>query len=105
MLPGLLPDETGDTGPWPKPSRGVCAESKVENRGRVTGRGNSGDSSSPRRSDGSKASARGLICGLLNAASISERIISGGSERPGSVIPLLILKMGGNVGELVVGGL
>jgi hypothetical protein len=44
----------------------------------------------------------------LNEASTSERIISGGSERPGMVIPLLILKnaeLGGKVGEFVEGGL
>lgn len=107
MLPGLLPEETGETGPWIKLSKGLVDVSIDENRGRVMGPANSGDSSSPRRSDGNKASARGLIWGLLKDVSMSERMISGGSDRPGRVIPLLMLKneLGGKVGELVEGGL
>lgn len=74
----------------------------VANRGRVIGLGKSASSSSPRRSDGNKASARGLICGLLKVTSESERMTSGGSDKPGSAMPLLMLKkaeLGGKVGE------
>jgi hypothetical protein len=65
------------------------------------GSGRSVDSSSPRRSDGSKASARGLIGG--NETSISAGIDSDRSWGPAKVMPLVILKkavLGANVGEL-----
>jgi hypothetical protein len=64
------------------------------------------DSSSPRRSDGSKASARGLIGG--NETSDSAGIASDRPGGPEKVMPLVILKnavLGANVGELFDGGL
>ena len=97
MLGGLLFEDSGEREPGSKFSKGAAEGSKLGNR-LLDGRVGDEDSSSPRRSEGSSASARGLIGGFP----LSVRNESDGSLGSGIVMPLLMLKKagpGGKVGD------
>lgn len=106
ILVGSLPDESGEGELGRNPSKGTVGATEVGTVGIEVGKGVISESSpilcssSPRRSEGSNASARGLIGGF----SISVRTGLVSSVGSGMVIPLLMLKKAGpdvKVGEFV----